>query len=502
MFTKVLVANRGEIAVRIMRTLREMNIATVAVYSAADEHALHVLTADEAVLLGGAEPRESYLNIERVLDAAKRTGAEAVHPGYGFLAENAAFAQAVVDAGLGWIGPPPEVIARLGNKVAARKLMAEHDIPTIPGATLTEISAEAVARAAEAVGFPVLVKAVAGGGGKGMRIAGRTEGLIDVVEQASSEARAAFGDGTVYLERYLDRPRHVEFQILADTHGNVVHLGERECSIQRRYQKIIEETPSPALDEPLRVRMGEAAVRAAQAAGYVNAGTVEFMLGRSKEFYFLEVNTRLQVEHPITEMAVGFDLVRRQLEIANGEGLGLTQKDVSPRGHGLECRIYAEDPEADFMPAPGKVLFVEPAAGPDVRFDSGIYAGYQVPVEYDPLLGKLIVWAEDRPAAIARMVRALRENVILGVKTTTEFMLDTIRTPAFEAGDTHTRFIEQHLADWRPSPLGDEQAMLAYAADELTGFARAANAGGQRTAATDDDGPSPWHTLGAWDLLD
>ena len=353
MFSKILIANRGEIAVRIMRTAQEMGIRTVAVYSEADRQALHVLTADEAVFLGESDPASSYLNFDKIIAAARETGAEAIHPGYGFLAENPAFAERVASEDLVFIGPPAEVMAKLGNKTTARRLMIENRVPVIPGMNTAATDIASLSAAADELGYPVLVKAAAGGGGKGMRIVESRDALAEAAETAASEALASFGDGSIYLEKYLDKPRHVEFQILADAHGNVVHLFERECSIQRRHQKIIEETPSVALTDELRDRMGAAAVAAARAAGYVNAGTVEFLLDGSGEFYFLEVNTRLQVEHPITELTTGLDLVRRQIEIAAGQPLPFTQADVSRRGHAIECRIYAEDPACNFMPAPG-----------------------------------------------------------------------------------------------------------------------------------------------------
>jgi len=500
MFDKVLVANRGEIAVRVLRTLREMGIATVAVYSDVDAQALHVLSADEAVLLGDAEPAASYLDAERIIEVARQTGAQAIHPGYGFLSENADFAAGVTKAGLTFIGPPADVIAKLGDKTTARQLLSEAGVPIVPGMRATEADPAALAEAAEAIGYPVLIKAAAGGGGKGMRIVESADLLAETAVAASSEAKNAFGNGTIYLEKYLDRPRHVEVQILADSHGHAIHLFERECSIQRRHQKIIEEAPSPALDADLRARMGEAAVAAAKTVGYVNAGTVEFLLDADGDFYFLEVNTRLQVEHPITELTVGLDLVRHQLEIAAGGTLSLTQADVSQRGHAMECRIYAEDPAANFMPSPGKVLFCRPASGPGVRFDSGIYSGAEVPVHYDPILGKLIVWAEDRPAAIARMTRALQENVVLGVHTATELMLDILASEPFIKGDTHTRFIEDHFANWSPSKEGDAHAHVGYVAAELLGVGHAGAAAGATGSPGATEWPSPWQTLGHWTL--
>jgi acetyl-CoA carboxylase, biotin carboxylase subunit len=497
MFTKILIANRGEIAVRIMRTVREMGIATVAVYSDADRESLHVLNADESVCVGEPSPASSYLNMDKIIEAAHRTGADAIHPGYGFLAENPRFAERVTDAGLVFIGPPADCMQKLGNKTSARRLMAESGVPVIPGMITAEAETSQFATIAEELGYPVLVKAAAGGGGKGMRIVEKGESLVEAAQLAVGEALAAFGDGTIYLEKLLDRPRHVEFQILADNHGNVVHLFERECSIQRRHQKIIEETPSVALAEDLREEMGAAAVAAARAAGYVNAGTVEFLLDRSGRFYFLEVNTRLQVEHPITEMLTGLDLVRKQIEIAAGLPLAFTQADLTRRGHAIECRIYAEDPEHDFMPAPGRILYAGSPEGPGVRYDHGIYSGFHVPVHYDPILGKLVVWGENRQFAIARMLRALRECVILGVKTPIEFLMDVLSTEAFKAGDTHTGFIEEHLADWKPDASADELAAVGFVVDQMT------RPSAQIPATADGRSPgpvSPWHRLGAWDL--
>jgi acetyl-CoA carboxylase, biotin carboxylase subunit len=495
MFSKILIANRGEIAVRVMRTAREMGMGTVAVFSEADRQALHVQTADEAIFLGESDPASSYLHMDKIIQAAKQTGAEAIHPGYGFLAENPVFAEKVAAAGLTFIGPPAGVMAKLGDKTFARRIMAQSNVPVIPGMTEAEADPSRLSEAAERIGYPVLVKAAAGGGGKGMRVVDNPEDLAAAAEMASSEAQSAFGDGSIYLEKYLDRPRHVEFQILADTFGNVVHLFERECSIQRRHQKIIEETPSPALTEVLRQRMAAAAVSAARAAGYVNAGTVEFLLDRSGEFYFLEVNTRLQVEHPITEMITGLDLVRHQLEIAAGRPLPFGQDEISRRGHAIECRIYAEDPEAGFMPASGKILLFQPAEGPGVRYDHGVYAGCSVPMHYDPILGKLIVCAEDRAAAVARMIRALQESVILGVKTPVEFLLDVLASTPFQSGDTHTRFIDEHFSDWKPDADASGLAALGFVLHDMAGSKTP-----QHAAASQREQLSPWQTLGAWDL--
>ncbi len=499
MLKNILVANRGEIAVRIMRTIRELGLRSIAVFSEADRNSLHVLSADDAVEIGGSEPAESYLNGERIIQAALQTGADSVHPGYGFLAEDAGFARAVAEAGLVFIGPPPEVIARLGDKTAARRLMSQHGVPLIPGMLAPESDPARLQQAAGEIGYPLLIKAVAGGGGKGMRAVRGPAELSAAAQQAASEALNAFGDGAIYLERYLQRPRHVEVQILADQHGTVLHLFERECSIQRRHQKLVEETPSLALDADLRQRLCAAAVTAATAAGYQGAGTVEFLLDPAGAFYFLEVNARLQVEHPITELTVGLDLVRQQILIASGQRLQLDQARIQQRGHAIECRIYAEDPAQDFMPCPGEVSLLHPAAGPGVRFDSGIHAGFEIPVHYDPILGKLVVWAEDRPAAIARMRRALQDNVILGVTTTTELLLEVVSSQAFADGETHTSFLDEHFAGWRPAGEGDLLARMGFVADQLTGAGRPASAG---SGAARAEWQAPWQRLGAWDLLE
>lgn len=499
MFKKILIANRGEIAVRIMRTAREMGIRTVAVYSDVDQRALHVLHADEAVCLGPSEPAQSYLNAEKIVAAAKQTGAEAIHPGYGFLAESPSFAELVEREGLTFIGPPAQVMAKLGNKTEARALMQKSGVPIIPGHVAPTDDVKQLAAMADEVGYPVLIKAVAGGGGKGMRVVSSPEELGKAATQAASEAKSAFGDGSIYLEKYIAQPRHVEFQILADSHGNAVHLYERECSIQRRHQKIIEETPSPAVDEALRKRMGQAAVAAATATGYVNAGTVEFLLDAGGEFYFLEVNTRLQVEHPITEMVTGLDLVRWQFMIAAGEKLGFGEGEIPQRGHAIECRIYAEDPEQDFMPSPGKILLMREPGGPGVRFDNGVYEGFEVPVQYDPILGKLVAWAENRPAAIERMVRALEDCVLLGVKTPIEYLIEVLQTEPFRAGNTHTGFLAEHFEKWQPEATADAMAHIGYVlADQIApSFTQSAEMGAKTTGI-----PSPWQTLGRWDMTD
>jgi len=492
MFKKILIANRGEIAVRIMRTCREMGIETVAVFSEADADAAHVLEADEAVLLGESEPLKSYLNIDRIIDAAEKSDAGAIHPGYGFLAENPDFAARCETSGITFIGPPSRVIRDLGNKTVARTIMEKAGVPVIPGMLKATKDASSLCGEAGRMGYPVLVKAASGGGGKGMRVVSRKEEMEDACLSAMSEAEKAFGDGSLYLEKCLESPRHVEFQILADQHGNAVHLFERECSIQRRYQKIIEETPSPAMMPSLREAMGKAAVSAALASGYTNAGTVEFLLDLSGRFYFLEVNTRLQVEHPVTEMTTGIDIVRKQLAIAAGNPLRLKQEDIIQRGHAIECRIYAEDPEANFFPSPGTILVHREPSGPGVRNDCGVYEGFEVPVEYDPILSKLIVIAETREAACRRMIRALESYVILGIHTTIPFLIDILKSPEFAKGDTFTDFIARHFENWSQDMEGADLARIAYVVDELTSVKR------PQAEAKEKGWPTPWETLGDW----
>jgi acetyl-CoA carboxylase biotin carboxylase subunit len=492
MFKKILIANRGEIAVRIIRTCREMGIQTVAVYSDVDAAAAHVMEADEVALLGESEPSRSYLNIDRIMDAARRSGAEAIHPGYGFLAENPDFAERCETAKITFVGPPSRVIGELGNKTLARTMMEKAGVPVIPGMMEATTDPVILYEEAERMGYPVLVKAVAGGGGKGMRVVSIREEMEAACLSAASEAEKAFGDSSLYLEKCLEAPRHVEFQILADQHGNVVHLFERECSIQRRHQKIIEETPSPAMTPSLRDAMGRAAVSAALASGYVNAGTVEFLLDRSGRFYFLEVNTRLQVEHPITEMTAGIDLVREQLEIAAGRPLAFKQEDIIQRGHAIECRIYAEDPEINFFPSPGLIVVHREPSGPGIRNDCGVYEGFEVPVEYDPILSKLIVVAGTREAARMRMIRALEGYVILGIRTTIPFLIDVLRSREFVEGNTSTDFIDRNFANWTQNMEDVDLARIAYVVDEL-------NSSGKPSAAVKDRGwPTPWEMLGEW----
>ena len=449
---------------RIIRACREMGIVAVSVYSEADRRAPHVRLADEAVLIGPAEAGQSYLSIERILQAARETGAEAIHPGYGFLSENADFARAVRDAGLVFIGPPAEAIEAMGDKGRARERMLAAGVPVVPGYQGADDEASLVRKAVE-IGFPVLIKAAAGGGGKGMRVARSTADLPDAIADARHEALNAFGDQRLILERYVPRARHIEFQVLADQHGRTLHLFERECSIQRRHQKIIEETPSPFVDAEMRARMGAAAAAAAQAVGYCNAGTVEFIVDpERREFYFLEMNTRLQVEHPVTELVAGLDLVQWQIRIAAGEPLPFRQEELTQRGHAIQCRLYAEDPANNFLPAIGRLLHFAEPQGPGVRVDSGYASGDEITIQYDPLIAKIIVWAEDRPAAIRRMLSALRETVLLGVTHNGAFLQDVLSTPDFQAGEVYTTWVEDRFEDWRPPQCDPPPEVLAAAA--------------------------------------
>lgn len=444
-FSKILIANRGEIALRILRTCEEMGIATVAVHSTIDKHALHVQLADEAVCIGEPPSSKSYLNIPNIIAAALTRNATAIHPGYGFLAENARFAEICADHQIVFIGPSPEAIRAMGDKSTARETMKRIKVPTVPGSDgLIADEAEAIAIARE-IGYPVMIKATAGGGGRGMRLVREESELPKLFQAAQGEAEAAFGNPGVYIEKFIERPRHIEFQILADNYGNVIHLGERECSIQRRHQKLLEEAPSPALTPELREKMGETAVRVAKAINYTGAGTVEFLLSQEGNFYFMEMNTRIQVEHPVTEMIVGLDLIAEQIRIAQGERLKLRQEDVELRGHAIECRINAEDPERNFRPCPGRISGYLPPGGIGVRMDSHVYTDYEIPPYYDSLIGKLIVWAPSRPSAIQRMKRALRECAITGLPTTLSFHQKILEHPAFVAGDVYTNFVEQMI---------------------------------------------------------
>jgi acetyl-CoA carboxylase biotin carboxylase subunit len=467
MFKKLLIANRGEIAVRVARACRELAVTAVAVYSDADRASLHVRVADEAIHIGPSPSSESYLNIEKIIEAARRSGAEAIHPGYGFLSENADFAEAVERAGLVLVGPPASAMRIMGSKTSARRAAQEAGAPIVPGTTSPLASIEEAATTAEAIGYPVMLKAAAGGGGKGMRIVHSSQELASAFQIAQAESLSSFKDGSLYLERYVDRPRHIEIQLIGDRYGQMVYLGERECSLQRRHQKVLEECPSPVVDSDLRLRMGEAAVAIARRAGYVNAGTIEFLVDVDKNFYFLEMNTRLQVEHPVTEMVVGRDLVHEQIRIAAGEPLSFSQDDVVMRGAAIECRIYAEDPGNNFMPSPGRITRMVVPAGPGVRYDSGSYEGWEVPIYYDPLLAKLCVWAETRDAAIARLARVLKEYAVEGIRTSLPFFRSVVENEEFRRGQFDTGFIDRFLsqsANDRSSPLDDDVTLRDIAA--------------------------------------
>jgi 3-methylcrotonyl-CoA carboxylase alpha subunit len=494
LFGKVLVANRGEIAVRIVRTCRTMGIPTVAVFSEADREARHVAEADEAVAIGPAEALKSYLSIDALVAAARRSGADAVHPGYGFLSEKGDFADAVRDAGLTFVGPPGDVHRRMGDKKAARRLMAEAGVPVLAGYGGEDQSDARLQSEAESVGWPVMVKPSRGGGGKGMRVVRRAEDFAPALAASRREARAAFGDDAVLIERFVDRPRHVEVQVVADREGRILALGERECSVQRRHQKVVEETPSPALTPERREALWAAGVEAARAASYVNAGTVEFLLAPDGTFSFLEMNTRLQVEHPVTEAVTGIDLVRLQLEVAAGRPLSLDPEDVVPRGHALECRLYAEDPERDDLPSPGRILHLTEPEGPGIRVDSGFATGSEVTVHYDPLLAKIVTWGLDRREALERMRDSLRRTVVLGVTTNLPRLRAIVEHPAFAAGEIHTGFIDEHLRELAPrrSPPTEAVAVVAAVLSRAGPPSAGRGAGGSV--------PDPWESLGPWRL--
>jgi acetyl/propionyl-CoA carboxylase alpha subunit len=483
---KILIANRGEIAVRVARTCRAMGISTVAVFSRADRGALHSRVTDEAVEVAG------YLDVDALLEAARRSGADAVHPGYGFLSQNADFADAVAAAGLAFVGPPGPVHRRMGDKKGARRLMASAGVPVVPGYDGDDQHDATLAAEAAKIGWPVMIKPSRGGGGKGMRIVRAAADFPQALAASRREAKGAFGDDVVVLERFVDRPRHVEVQVLADAHGATLHLLERECSIQRRHQKVVEETPSPALDPAGRAALCAAGVAAARAAGYVNAGTVEFLMDRAGAFYFLEMNTRLQVEHPVTESILGLDLVRMQVEVAAGRPLAIAQSEVVGRGHALECRLYAEDPWRDHLPSPGRVLHLAAPEGPGIRFDSGIAAGSEVSTHYDPLLAKVITWGRDRTESIERMAEALSRTAILGVTTNLALLRAIVAHPAFVAGALHTGFLDDNLADL-PRPECPPPRVLSAA---LT----ASRLGRPGATGTGKAMPDPWELAGAWRL--
>ncbi|MGB3403082.1 MAG: acetyl-CoA carboxylase biotin carboxylase subunit [Microcoleaceae cyanobacterium] len=444
-FSKILIANRGEIALRIIRSCAELGIATVAVHSTVDRQALHVQLADETVCIGEPSSNKSYLNIPNIISAALTRNATAIHPGYGFLAENARFAEICADHDIAFIGPTPAAMRAMGDKSTAKETMQRVKVPTVPGSDGLIADEKEALEIAEEIGYPVMVKATAGGGGRGMRLVRSPDELPKLFAAAQGEAEAAFGNAGVYMEKFVEKPRHVEFQILADSHGNVVHLGERDCSLQRRHQKLLEEAPSPALTPKLRKRMGNAAVNAAAAINYVGAGTVEFLLDATGNFYFMEMNTRIQVEHPVTEMVTGLDLIAEQIRIAQGEKLSFSQGDIQLRGHAIECRINAEDPEHNFRPSPGRISAYLPPGGPGVRLDSHVYTDYEIPPYYDSLIGKLIVWGADREAAIIRMKRALREFAITGIPTTIGFHQKILETPEFEKAEVYTSFVEEWM---------------------------------------------------------
>ena len=486
MFKKILIANRGEIALRVIRACHEMGISTVAVYSEADVRAPHVREADEAVLIGPPPSSESYLRGEKIIEAAKLTGAEAIHPGYGFLSEREWFARAVDEAGIVWVGPPAEAIAAMGSKTAARTLAVANGVPVVPGTTKPLANAKEAEKIAKTFGYPVLLKAAAGGGGKGMRVVASAKELAGALEAARREAKSAFGDDAVYLEKFVAQPRHVEIQILADTHGNVLSLGERECSVQRRHQKMIEEAPSVAVSPELRKEMGETAVRAARASGYVNAGTCEFLLDRSGEFFFLEMNTRLQVEHPVTELVTGIDLVQWQLRIAAGEKLPFKQEEISPRGWSIECRITSEDASNNFLPSTGRIEHLHLPSGPGVRWDGGIESGTEIGLYYDPMLAKLIVWGANREQAVTRMRRALVDLIIQGVETSRDFHVKVMDDDEFRRGDIDIQWLERRLASILERPPARESVRVAaIAAALLAERDRAARAVSSSSASTD-----------------
>lgn len=462
MFNKILIANRGEIAVRIIRACKELGVSTVAVYSDADRRSLHVALADEAYHIGGSAPGESYLAIDRILDAAKKSGAEAIHPGFGFLSENEEFAKKCEKAKIVFIGPSAKAIRLMGDKITARKIAQDAKVPLVPGSegAVSDVEASVVA---DKIGYPVMIKASAGGGGKGMRLVREKEEFDSALRMARSEAGSAFGDDSVFVERFIEQPRHIEIQIIADGHGNVLHLFERECSIQRRHQKVIEEAPSSAISAKTRKKMGDVAVRIAKAVDYKGAGTVEFIMDQKQNFYFLEMNTRVQVEHPVTEMITGLDIVKWMIRIADGEKLPFKQSQIEMKGHAVECRVYAEDPETNFMPSPGVINYLRVPSGPGIRDDSSIYSGCEITPHYDPMLSKLVVWADTREAAIDKMASALREYIVIGVKTNIGFLLRVMGEEEFKEGKIDTGYIERHPELLKPGDADIEPVLIAAA---------------------------------------
>jgi len=512
MFKKILIANRGEIAVRVIRACHEMGITAVAVYSEVDRAALHVRKADEAYPIGAAAAAESYLNIGKILDVARQSGAEAIHPGYGFLSENARFAQACVDVGVKFIGPKVAAMNAMGSKTRARQAMERAGVPFVPGTSRGLESIEEAEEVAARIGYPVMLKAAAGGGGKGMRLVHTPDQLKSSLDAARSEAERSFGDSEVYIEKAILNPRHIEMQILADEHGNTLYLGERECSLQRRHQKVLEEAPSPIVDLDMRRRMGEVAVRVARAANYTNAGTVEFLVDQRKNFYFLEMNTRLQVEHPVTELVTGLDLVHLQIRIAAGEKLPLRQEDVQIRGHAMECRIYAEDPDNNYFPSPGKITLLLEPSGPGIRTDSGMYEGWMVPMDYDPLLAKLIGYGSDREQAIARLTRALDEYFVGGIKTNIALFRRILADPDFRAGKLDTGFLDRllqqepadHKQDDRKKDDPQMEQVAAIAAGIFAMLGASADVVGERASGASPEKAvisSNWHSASRREAL-
>ena len=496
MFKKILIANRGEIAVRVMRACRELGITSVAVYSDVDRASLHVRKADEAYSIGPAAATESYLNIPKILEVAKGCGAEAIHPGYGFLSENPKFAEACASAGVKFIGPSAASMERMGSKTRARQHMEKAGVPFVPGTSRGLQSCDEAEKVAAEIGYPIMLKAAAGGGGKGMRLVSSPQELKSALDAARSEAERSFGDGEVYMEKYIVNPRHIEMQILADEHGNTVWLGERECSIQRRHQKVMEEAPSPLVDPDMRRRMGEIAVRVARAANYTNAGTIEFLCDQDKNFYFLEMNTRLQVEHPVTELITGLDLVHLQIRIAAGEKLPFAQDEIQIRGHAMECRIYAEDPDNNYFPSPGRITLLLTPAGPGIRRDSGMYEGWTVPIDYDPLLAKLIGYGTDRQQTIGRLTRALNEYFVGGIKTNISLFRRILNDADFQSGKLHTGFLDALLAkDAANGSLDSDREVAAIAAGVfavLDPGSFDANGASRNGAARDKEKVSGW----------
>jgi acetyl-CoA carboxylase biotin carboxylase subunit len=509
MFRKILIANRGEIAVRILRACRELGIRCAAVFSEADRKSLHVRLADEAYPIGPAPSRESYLCIDKIIDVARRSGCDAIHPGYGFLAENAALPRACAEVGITFIGPSAEAMEALGSKTAGRQLARRSDVPTVPGANDPIENPDNAQALSQNMGYPILLKAVAGGGGKGMRVVTRDAEFASAWRDASSEALNAFGDARLYLEKYLERPRHIEIQILADAHGRVVSLGERECSVQRRHQKVIEEAPSLVITPELRKKMGDAAVRLARAGGYVNAGTVEFLVDAHLNYYFLEVNTRLQVEHPITEQVTGLDLVKLQIAIAAGHRLPFAWETITPRGHAMEVRLYAEDPDNNFFPSPGKILSQHAPSGPGIRLDEGVYEGWTVPMDYDPLLSKLIAWGNSREETIARLRRALQEYTITGIKTNAGLFRRILAEPDFLRGEIHTKWLDELLQRSISIAVSTSESASADRAVDAAGIAAALwqakhsdKPSSSSTSDQDSSQPSRWKQEGRRQQLD